>query len=81
MILPTIHLNGSGKAHLVEAQLKVSNALSAAIDALRESAPHGRDYYPQGPGVINQAIEEHCSRLKKLEDLQKEIKAIIHAIA
>lgn len=76
MMYPTIHINGTSKSDLV-ADLRDSHyAVRAAIRILSEAGPHGRDYYPQGPDAINRAIEEHRSRLSRMESVLKELEDI-----
>lgn len=41
---PSVNLNGTSKAALIQYRLDTITALEAALDALREIAPHGRDY-------------------------------------
>jgi hypothetical protein len=78
---PTIHLNGTSKQELLDQYLNVLKALKAASDALCEAAPHGRDYYPQGDAVIITATNEHCVRIRKLAEIEVEIRQIAEAIA
>jgi hypothetical protein len=58
MMHPTIHSNGTSAKVLEENNMKVYEALNAVLDVIREAAPNGRDYYPQGPNAINTAMEE-----------------------
>jgi hypothetical protein len=46
---PTVNLNGTSKAALIQYRLDAITALEAALDALREIAPHGRDYVRRSP--------------------------------
>ena len=80
MILPTIHLNGTSKERLIESLCNASNALNDAYSALKETAPNGRDYYPQGPQALKQATDEHMLRLRKLDAVKAEIDALTLAI-
>jgi|688.fasta_scaffold1240297_2 hypothetical protein len=41
---PTVNLNGTSKAALIQYRLDAITALEAALEALREITPHGRDY-------------------------------------
>jgi len=80
MRVPTIHLNGTSKERLLEALEEAYQAITAAQLKLSEAAPNGRDYYPQGPDVILEAVHEHNARVQKLEDVKKEIEHICEAI-
>ena len=76
MMLPTVHLNGTSKGELLQQLCDANSALSAALRALAEAAPNGRDYYPQGADAIGKAITEHTARLQAIKNVQKEILAI-----
>lgn len=80
MTLPTVHLNGTSKATLVEQYENAMDAVQKASDVVRESYPHGRDYYPQGADAINRAMDEHASRLNRLADVRRELEEILSHI-
>ena len=75
MMFPTIHLNGTAKADLLEAIEQAHAAVMQAQKKLAETAPNGRDYYPQGPQAIYEAQNEHCARMQKLLDVKLELEA------
>lgn len=77
---PTIHLNGTSVTSLREQTVQVLHSLHAARQALENAAPHGRDYYPQGPDAIKEALEEHQSRIDRIASIQAEMEAILHYI-
>lgn len=71
MMKPTIHMNGSDPQRLYDDYINVATAINHALDALVETFPNGRDYYPQGPDAINVAGREHSVRetlLMKVRD-------------
>jgi hypothetical protein len=80
MITPTIHLNGTSRASLLEGYHNAYNAIEAAIDAVAKTAPHGRDYYVKDNNAIIIATNEHRNRLRNLENIRKEIETICLAI-
>jgi hypothetical protein len=80
LTFPTVHINGTNGADLLEQQLNARSAIFDAMKALQDAAPNGRDYYPQGPGAINCAIEEHSSRRASLERIYRELGQIAEAI-
>jgi hypothetical protein len=80
IITPTVHLNGTSKAQLLEQNLNVLKALRDVRKAMAEASPHGRDYYPQGPNATNIAISQHSDRLAKLEAIRLEIEEITMTI-
>lgn len=81
MIFPTIHLNGTSKDSLLEALEEAHAAIREAQKKLSECAPNGRDYYPQGPGVIYKAQDEHRARQQKLEDVKIELQQLAENIS
>jgi len=66
MILPTIHLNGSSPEHMLTDLMAAMDAVHTAIDTFARTAPHGRDYYPQGDLAFPQARAEYEKHLKAL---------------
>jgi hypothetical protein len=80
MTIPTVHDNGTSKARLIEGYEAASASIEAAYQAVKATAPNGRDYYPQGPAAMEQATAEHLARLKKLDEVRDEIDSIILAL-
>ena len=80
MKIPTLHLNGSSKESLREQLMDAYTGVRKAIDAVCAAAPHGRDYYVQGPDAYPQARRDHESRLARLKSVQDEILAIWEGI-
>jgi len=81
MITPTIHTNGTSGERLLEQQLKAIAALRAAMAAMEEAYPNGRDYYPQGPSAINEATIEHSARMRAVSAVLNQYEQIAEAIA
>lgn len=79
MTTPTIHLNGTSKQELADGFELAYDALNAAYDAIKQTAPNGRDFYPQGEWVLSKAIGEHTSRLAQVELLMKEFEQLLEA--
>lgn len=73
MIKPTIHLNGTSRERLAEAYAAAVVALRAAIRATEDTAPNGRDYYPQGDGAQMTAIREHTDRMQRIRSVLEEL--------
>jgi hypothetical protein len=80
MILPTIHLNGTSKAALVDDLCEASAAIDAAYQSLKKCAPNGRDYYPQGPDALKAATDEHMGRLRALDAVKSDVDQFLIAI-
>lgn len=79
-MIPSIHMNGTSQHDLLDQYAKARAALRAAILALQDAAPNGRDYYPQGSNAIGKAIEEHRARLTSLENVHDELGTIMDAV-
>lgn len=80
MLVPTIHLNGTSQEDLLTQVTKAAHAVYAAVEALSQMAPNGRDYYPQGPDALPLALREHRKRMATLEDLLQELQELSEAI-
>ncbi len=70
---PTIHLNGSSAEQLRAGYMAAIEAMHDAIEALAETAPNARDYYPQGDSAHTEARQEHEARMSKLMSVQAEL--------
>lgn len=80
MQIPRVHLNGTSRNELVrQLQTGITN-VQIAESALRESAPHERDYYPQEAGAFEQARREHHNRVTKLQMVRFELEAMLVAV-
>lgn len=75
-ILPTIHRNGTSRSDLFEQNFAVLDAIASLRVALQAATPNGRDYYPQGPHAIQEALQDHQRRLQLVELLYNEVHAI-----
>ena len=80
IVLPSVHMNGSGRKQLFEQHHNAYMAVQAAIVALRESFPHDRDYYIKGPDVGPQARREAEARIEALEKVLGEVAQIWHSL-
>lgn len=81
MTLPTIHPNGTPKRMLMDGLMTVHAALDAVYGLMRQCAPNGRDYYPQGPEAFDKAFDEHLRRMQKLVDATEAWEAYMNAVA
>lgn len=70
---PRIHLNGTSRKSLEEQYEAAIEALGKALDALGETSPNARDYYPIEPGAFSRAMGEHASRVRRLREVQGEL--------
>lgn len=71
--VPTIHLNGTSKKGLLEALETATSVLHRAEQAVAETAPNGRDYYPQGEGAFDEARNQHDLRAARLHSVREEL--------
>lgn len=72
IVLPVVHMNGTARQDLIDQRDAVWTALHAAMDALREMNPNGRDYYPE-PGRMTAAEEQQRRRCLLLDQLASEL--------
>ena len=79
---PNVNNNGTTREELVMQRVHVSVAIATAIDALREAAPHGRDYQglPDYATRYDADRDIWNARLRTLADLQTEIESEALAI-
>jgi hypothetical protein len=66
MIRPNININGSSKDDLINPRIKAMGHLMDAIEALRQTAPNGRDYI----GDRDQCDHDRDLHFHRLEDLK-----------
>lgn len=66
---PTIHMNGTSRRALYVGYFVAYQKIADAIAALSETAPNGRDYYPQGDAAIIAAGKEHRERMTALRSV------------
>jgi hypothetical protein len=78
--LPQVNNNGTSRDELVQQRLDARAAVSAAIDALRQCIPHGRDYQTVGQPRFTTARTLHRERMAALTDLWAELEAEAYAI-
>jgi len=74
MINPTLNINGTSADDLIEPRIAAYDALQAAIKALQQVTPNGRDY----PGDIDQCVADrwaHYDRLAAITAIAGEIMA------
>lgn len=77
---PLVHLNGTSKESLLEVRETAYGALYAAYEALRQVAPHKRDYYPLGDDAWNAAVQQHEERQRAVDGVMRGIEAEMELI-
>ena len=69
---PIVNLNGSSRHSLIEARKKARIAIVDAMDAMRDMAPHGRDYIGNAEALGRDA-EVFSSRMMALRQMEEDI--------
>lgn len=80
VVAPIIHLNGSGEQALIDALAAAYSAIDSAAEAIKQTTPNGRDYYPAGPAALEAARKQYTRRIRALRDLQDELNEEIYLI-
>jgi hypothetical protein len=77
LAVPTLHLNGSSAAGLMNPIRDAASAINDAMERLAACAPHGRDYYVQAdPKALEIATAQHVARRDKLQGVYDELVAV-----
>lgn len=71
MTIPQININGTKASVLIEGYLKAKDALEAAITALDETAPHGRDFF--NDNLYQMAVTGHNERIAVLSQMRDDL--------
>jgi hypothetical protein len=74
--LPRVHLNGTSRRELIDQYEMALDAVRAALIAVRNAAPHMRDYYPMGNDAFFRAQREHNIRVSTLLTIERELEQI-----
>jgi len=77
LVVPEVHMNGTGKRALVDQVMNAVHAASKLLDALAGMSPHGRDYYVLGDDVFLKAREQHDQRVIKVNSVFEELQALV----
>lgn len=72
MMKPILNLNGTHPEALIEARLRAREAIFAAMAALSDVAPNGRDYIGQ-PDAFDRDRKIHAERVRLLDRLHNEL--------
>jgi hypothetical protein len=77
---PTLHLNGSDGEVLAKGYREAVEKVHEALEALRATVPHGRDYYVKAGDGIGKALLMHQRRVHALECMLHELKGLYFAV-
>jgi hypothetical protein len=77
IILPIIHLNGTGPDTLREGYVAAMSACSAALDIAQKIEFNARDYYPsEDPLAWSKAREQFAGHLRAIKAAKEYFEAI-----
>ena len=78
MTFPVLHMNGTSADGLIDPLSNAYDALNTAYEALKQTAPNGRDYYVhRDPNALKTATEQHMARLRRVDEIKAELEEII----
>lgn len=82
LVAPVANINGTSRDELVRNYVSAKVALQAAIDAVRLTSPHGRDFQTCAEPYKAHRIarEQHIGRLALLESITEEMDALAHMV-
>ena len=78
LIIPLVHINGSGEKNLTDGFVQAARAINDAMVKVCEAYPHMRDYYPldNSEEIFKQAQAQHYARIDKLREVATELNAL-----
>jgi hypothetical protein len=78
LIIPLVHLNGSGKKNLIHGYVQAARLINDAMQKVCEAYPHMRDYYPldNSKELFKKAQDQHYARVDKLREVATELNAL-----
>jgi hypothetical protein len=79
LAVPYVHLNGDRAETLIDRLLAAYEAVTAAMDALRECRPNGRNAYPVD-GLMEQLETQHRTRQEYLQAVLDSLEAEIDGL-
>ena len=81
LTFPIVHLNGTSGSYLKVAYEEAGYALAEALEHLRQTAPHGRDYYvSKDPEALAKATAEYTARVEKLSEMIEDMAELSAAV-
>lgn len=79
--VPTIHLNGTSADVLADQLMAAVTAIRDALRKLDDAAPHARDYYLRGNGAFTKEMQEHLSRVERIQSVNRELSKILEVVS
>ena len=77
---PLVHPNGTSKKELLNGYTNAHSAVQKALEAVRQTVPNGRDYYPIEHAAYERARSEHLDRVSRLNAVAEELMALATAV-
>lgn len=74
LAVPFVHMNGDRRETLLTNLENAYTAVMAAMDAMRQCAPNGRNAYPQ-PGLMQRLEAQHRTRQEYLQAVADSLEA------
>jgi hypothetical protein len=71
--LPVVNINGTKRQVLVDVRIEARDAVRAAMRALDECSPHGRDYQTAAKGQLEIYRQKHRERYAVLDRMANEL--------
>ena len=81
LILPVIHMNGSGSRILSRDYDKAYSALLQAIEEFQSVTFHSRDYYVISPDAFEKARVKRAEMYEKLESVREYLEIHINHVS
>jgi len=85
LMVPTVHLNGTGRDELLAQITNAISAISDALDAMAKASPHPRDFYVQpaddmGNTAWDIALAQHRLRTQKVTEVMNDLGEVYAAV-
>lgn len=74
LVIPTVHINGTGGIDLIEQYSDAMLAIEISLQKL--PSPHGRDYYLQDGYAVTKAILQRDAWATSLRQIYRDLEAI-----
>jgi hypothetical protein len=81
LVIPRVHLNGTSRGELLKQLVDAQDAVLAAITAVGNALPHGRDYDVINDDAIDIARSHHRTRITMLEQVLAELQVLSAGVA
>lgn len=80
---PTVHLGGTSKQALLDGYIAAGDRVREAIEAVQQTAPNGRDWFPPliGVNTFRAAQREHEVRLGILDAVLHDLEALAQHVS